>query len=310
VLLFDETDQWIAGCAGSHATDGFVPTGERVDGAPVHWTAPSLQLKHQTLSYDAVKLAMVAATGSYPSADGDVLPILILQDWPTLHKNHPGFVGAHLEEWLGVFVHEAFHARQLWQPRVHVLYKQLASHGTAVPEGLAAFYNANEGFRSAIERECAVMVKALDDPKLDSHIARRALAEWLSLRDQRGAAFAHVMGTAMPEFDPWSMDGFETFVEGTARYVEARFVTSGGHDVDELLASDPTYTHFASSRGKRPTQIKGLQLGPKYFYAVGMYVAFLLDVAEPDWKAHVFDDDGLLVSEARRVAAGGATAAK
>lgn len=94
------------------------------------------------------------------------------------------------------------------------------------------------------------------------------------------------------------------FLEGTARYVEAGFLTAPDDLSIQGLAAEPTFKSFAASKGKRASQLAGLgTLGSKYFYTLGMYLCLLLDRADPSWTTKLFDSDGLLLAQVERVAA-------
>jgi hypothetical protein len=101
------------------------------------------------------------------------------------------------------------------------------------------------------------------------------------------------------------MDAFYTFLEGTARYVGARFLVTPPSAIATRLDGEPTFGRFAATAGKPVTELPGLgRGGSKYVYAMGMYLSFLLDRAAPTWKARVMEDEGLLVGVVARVAKG------
>lgn len=109
------------------------------------------------------------------------------------------------------------------------------------------------------------------------------------------------METAFPR--PWQMDGFETFLEGSARYVEAKFLITPSKRSFERLNHEPTFQKFTASAGKRPSELPGLgNLGSKYFYSLGMSLCVLLDVADPKWKTKLFEDDRPLLAQVERAA--------
>lgn len=104
----------------------------------------------------------------------------------------------------------------------------------------------------------------------------------------------------MPDGAPVAADEFAMFVEGTARYVEARFLIDPPAAADALEA-EPTFERFARTRGRRASELPGLSgIGRRYFYSLGMYLCFLLDVANPTWKSEIFSDDRLLVAAVER----------
>lgn len=307
LLTFNETEEWLIGCPEMSGQAGFAETGEVWQGKRILWNPKSLTLSDQHLPYEKVKMAIVGTVGRHTRDDADKTadPVLMVQDWAALHKNHPGFQQSGVEEWLGIFVHEAFHARQIWHPRVqHLTARWSRQNPPATANELLAFFNGNEAFRAALGKEMEVLTAATNDPQLAPAQAKAALAQWLGLYRQREKNFADAMETALPGKDVWFMDGFETFLEGTARYVEARFLMSPLPQTVDLLKAEPTSMSFASSLGKRPSQLPGLgKLGQKYFYAIGMHLSFVLDAADPTWKVKLFDSERLLIGQVERVVA-------
>lgn len=305
VLVFNETEEWLVGCPEMAGTSGFVASSERWREGAVLWNPRSFVLSDKFVPYDQVKLGLVGRIGNYTKeSKGERVerPVLMLQEWDALHKNHPGFQQSNIEEWLGIFVHEAFHGHQLFHPRVRAVVKAMSSgKALAAPEELAAFYKQNEAFQKAVRAEYDALRGAADDPKLDAARAKQALSSWLSLYRARQQSFEPALEQALPGKQAWAMDGFETFLEGTARYVEARFLIAPNEAAFGALASEPTFRQFAASKGKRPSELEGLgNLGSKYFYSLGMYVCLLLDVADPAWKSTLFESDGLLIAQVER----------
>lgn len=298
VLVFNETEEWLTGCPGVAGTSGFAATDERWRGEPILWNGKSLMTSDTFMPYEQIKLGLVGSVANYTSEIGQ-RPVLLLQEWDALHKNHPAFQQSNIEEWLGVFVHEAFHAHQLYHPRVRAVVSAMTSQKTlASAEELADFYKQNPAFQASVKKEYELLREALDDSKLDATKARQTLAKWLALYRQRQTTFEPLLEQQLPGKQAWLMDGFETFLEGSARYVEARFLIAPTEDSFTRLSDEPTFKNFAASKGKRPSELQGLgNIGPKYFYALGMYLCFLLDVAEPTWKSTLFSSDGLLIDQ-------------
>jgi hypothetical protein len=309
VLVFNETEEWLVGCPDLAGKSGFSATDERWRDQPVLWNGKSFVLSDKFVPYEQIKLSMVGTVGNYTKdSDGEQSqrPVLMLQEWDALHKNHPGFQQSNIEEWLGVFVHEAFHAHQLYHPRVRALVKAMNSeNGLATAEELAGFYKQNAAFKEAVKKEYDLLRAAGDDAKLNPAKARRTLAKWLTLYRARQTSFEPALEQAFPGKKAWMMDGFETFLEGSARYVEARFLIAPTESSFAQLSDEPTFKGFVVSKGKRPSELPGLgNIGAKYFYSLGMYLCFVLDVADPSWKSTLFSSDGLLVEQVARSAAG------
>ncbi len=302
-LLFSERDEWLAGCQMPGQPAGFTATGETYLAQPVLWNPSPLTLGATTTPYAQAGLSTVGTVATQKrESDGVQTPVLVLQDWDALHAHHPGFQSSGIEEWLGITVHEAFHAHQMWQPRVRALIDGWKDKGPATANELMAFGKANPDFRAAVDQEIDALRLATDAAP-DARAARAALGRWLTQRQARKAAFEAKMEAALPGKRAWEMDGFYTFLEGTARYVEASFLMAPSPETRQALAEEPTFAGFTTTAGKKPTQLPGLSGGgSKYFYAVGMYLCFLLDRADPGWKGHLFDTDGLLLDEVERVA--------
>ena len=307
LLVFSESEEWMVGCPEMAGSAGFLPTLEKYQGSDVLWNPKSFFVGGRHQPYEQVKLSLVGTVGKYTNeTDKTDRPVLMIQEWDALHKNHPGFQKSNIEEWLGVFVHEAFHAHQMWQPRVRQMIQRWAQEKPATPEDLASFYKQNAGFKAAIGKEFELLRAASDDEKSDAKKAAKALADWLVLYRARQKTFGSALESTLPGKQAWMMDGFEMFLEGSARYVEVGFLTNPGEESLQTLSAEPTFQNFASSKGKRASQVEGLgNIGSKYFYALGMYLCLLLDRADPTWKEHLFESDGLLLARVERVATGG-----
>jgi hypothetical protein len=279
LLLFNETEEWLIGCSGELGRSGFKSTGESWRGRAILWNPNSLQVSGKLLPYEQIKLGMVGTVGTHGDGTGEQNPVLIVQEWDALHKNHPAFQSSPVQEWLGIFVHEAFHARQMWHPRVRKIVKRWEEEKPPVTaKELSSFYDGNEAFRAALREEFELLKRATDDPDLSAASARKTLGLWLKLYRKRERSFRTAMDAAYPGRDSWFIDGFETFLEGAARYVEARFLMS------------------QSALKRRPSQLPGLgKMGSEYFYALGMHLCFVLDAADPGWKNHAFDSDRFLI---------------
>lgn len=281
-LVFDAEGQWLAGCTMKGRPPGFVATGETVLAEPVLWKPKSLALGDSVVPWEKAKMAVVGTVASQTNAEGATFPVLVLQDWDALHAHHPGFVDAPMVEWLGVAVHEAFHAHQLFHPSIRARTEAWRGRTIATVDDLAAFYTTNGDYRRAVDEELAVLRSATAAEGTPAE-AREALAHWARLRERRKATFGAALEAAHPGKEAWEVDGFMTFLEGTARYVEARFLA-------DTTSERPAYARSGLSGGSK-----------RYVYALGMYVAFLLDRASPGWKARILDDRAPLLDEVTRI---------
>lgn len=299
LLLFNDREEWLVGCNGFEMPE-FQPTGQRFLDANVLWLNKSFYVSGKLIPYENVKMNLVGTVGSYKASDGVDRPVLILQEWDVLRAHHPGFLDSPLEEWLAVFVHEAFHARQMWHPAVQKKLQTWVQSPVVSAQDLMTFYKQNSGFQAHIKKEYLLLSGATDRPDLTATEARSVLKKWFALYQARQKMFSGEMEKAFPGRKAWEMDGFYTFIEGTARYVEAQYLMAGVPGYPELV-SDATFKNFASSRGKKPSQLAGLgNIGSKYFYSLGMHLSFLLDRARPDWKKGVFTNGDFLLGEIKK----------
>ena len=304
LLLFAERDEWLLGCEDLFTNDGFIPTGETRDAQIVRWNRRSFLFDGKLRPYDDIKLTLVAQVVRYADEKAQVdRPVLVMQEWDALHAHHPGFQHDSLEFWLASFVHESFHSQQGRYARVRAMSDRDRAGGLAGPKDLEAFYRQNAGFRAAVTSEYDLLRAASTDPALDAAKAKAALGAWLALSRQRAATFAAALERAYPGQHALEKERYLIFLEGSARYVEASFLTHPADATIAPLASEPTFQRFAASRGRQPAELPGLgNLGANYFYTLGMYLCLLLDHADPGWKQHLFDDDGFLVAAVERAA--------
>lgn len=285
-LTFSDRDQWLVGCE-LESTPGFRPTGESVLGRPVLWSPDPVTFGGKHAPYEQVKLGLVGTVAESDRGDGTSTPVLVVQDWETLHAHHPGFTTSAVDEWYGIAIHEAFHAHQMWHPRIRTRLDAWKKEQLASSEDLGKVYAENAVCKRAIDDEIEMLRKATASAR-DAARAKTALLEWLARREARRAKLEPALERALPGKRGWEMDGFLTFLEGTARYVEASF-----------LLSTPAGARLT------PTTLPGLSNGgAKYVYVIGMYVSFLLDRADPTWKARIFDNDELLIGAAKAVSGG------
>lgn len=223
LLIFSDREEWLIGCEGVNAPQ-FSPTGQTLRGAPVLWLNQSLYVAGNLMPYEKIKMNLVGTVGTYNLKDGESKPVLILQDWDVLRANHPGFTDSALEEWLAVFVHEAFHARQMWRPEVQKKLTAWSQTPIASPQELMGFYKQNSEFQEYIKNEHRLLTQATDRAELSAAQAKVALRKWMKMYETRRQKFAAPLEAAFPKKKALEMDAFLTFIEGTARYVEARYL--------------------------------------------------------------------------------------
>ena len=303
LIVFGERGQWLLGCEALFARDGYVPTGERLEDQLVRWSPRSVVFNGTFRPYANVKASLVGLTVRFSDdRTGADRSVLVLHDWEDLHRHNPPFRDEPLELWFASFVHESFHAYQAGQPRMATAPIR-RDRKLAGPYDLAAFYLANTEFRAAVGAEYYRLRDSSLQVGGDRAAARTALAAWLDEFRARQARFAPALEAALPGQQALPVERFLLFHEGSARYVEAKFLSD---PAPEALAirDEPDFRGFTATRGRHPADIAGLgALGKHYYYALGMYVCLLLDVADPDWKARLFTDDDFLVAAVERAVA-------
>lgn len=305
LIVFGERGQWLLGCEALFTRDGYLPTGERLADQLVRWSPRSFVLDGKVRAYADLKGFLVGMTvGFSDDRSGTERPILVIHDWEDLHRNNPPFRNETLEFWFATFVHESFHAYQARQPGMDTApTRRDRQDRLATPQDLAAFYLADAGFRAAVAAEHQALREASLAVGRDRGAARAALAGWLDRFRRRQGQFGPALEVALPGRQALAVERFLLFHEGSARYVEARFLSDP--PAAAATVRDPDFHGFTATRGRQPAHIAGLGgLGKNYFYSLGMYLCLLLDVAEPDWKARLFTDDDFLVAAVERAVAG------
>jgi hypothetical protein len=292
--------QWVLGCEALFARDGYRPTGERLRDQLVRWSPRSFVFNGGFRPYARLETWMVGWTVGLADR-GAERSVLVMHDWEDLHRNNPPFRDQPLELWFASFLHESFHAYQAEQPGMASAPTR-RDRKLAGPFDLAAFYLANPDFRAAVTAE----YQLLRDASLkggDRAAARAALAAWLDLFRERQGRFGPALEAVLPGREALVVERFLLFHEGSARYVEAKFL-SDPPPAALAIHDEPDFRGFAATRGVPPAQIAGIgTLGKSYFYPLGMYLCLLLDIADPDWKARLFTDDDFLIAAVERAIA-------
>lgn len=259
VLVFDETTEWLLHCPAA-PTDDFTPTGQTFLGLPV-FSAPSLTLGGPATPYEKAKMLV-----------GTVRPLKLVDA-----------------------KHEYFHGYQLFHPTIQA---ELPTWTPSMSrDNLAPFYKRDAAYQEAVKKEFAGLQAAIA-AKPDQLAARAALKAWRELYAVRLERFGPVLQTDKPGSALAKVDGFVTFLEGVARYVETRFLVEETLHSSVDLKGDSRFRGFADFTGHPLTAVEGRSaLGSEYFYGIGMYVCFLLDAARPEWKRTVMASPRLLVGE-------------
>lgn len=173
-------------------------------------------------------------------------------------------------------------------------------NGTLDPAVLERLFKEDDAYRKLVEAEYQVLVAAAArDAALTVDDARRALATWRTANDARRAHLEEKGGAALIR-----ADAAFTYIEGTGRYTEVKFLSEPRLHPARPLTGDPQFRGFASF--PQAQGYEGLvqrKLGARYYYAIGMHLALVLDRAQPDWKASVADTPEWIVGLARGQAA-------
>ncbi|MET0409950.1 MAG: hypothetical protein ABW217_01575 [Polyangiaceae bacterium] len=304
VLLIAPHVQWIVNCL--EAPDEFAAVGEPLLGRPVYARdSDTIEAGGQSVPSTAF-IGAVPATADVPvpgsatkGLTGET-PWIIASTLDGLIGTHPAFgKGTPTEEWLGVFLHEFFHTRQFMLPSFRSALVALKT-GKVDSVALEKLFKEDASYRALVEREYAVLsAAAARDAALTVGAAREALQSWSSLYAERRARLHKLGGDAFVR-----ADAMLTYAEGTARYVEAMFLSDARFHSSLPLESDPHYESFRRSSAKPGYQGLALrELGPRYVYALGMHLALVLDRADPTWKKRVSEEPEWIVSLARAAAA-------
>jgi hypothetical protein len=300
VLLIAPKTQWIVNCL--EAPDEFATVGEPLLGRPVYARdSDTIQAGGQSVPSTAF-ISAVPATADVPvpgsatkGLTGET-PWIIASSLDGLIGNHPAFgKGTPTEEWLGVFLHEFFHTRQFLLPSFRSALVELKT-GKVDAVALEKLFQEDASYRALVEHEYGVLsAAAARDAALSPEAARVALQSWSSMYAERRAQLHKLGGDALVRADVML-----TYVEGTARYAEAKFLSEARFHSSLSLEADPHYESFRRFTAKPGYQGLALRaLGPRYVYALGMHLALVLDRADPTWKKRVSEEPEWLVSLAR-----------
>jgi hypothetical protein len=303
VLLIAPQVQWIVNCPT--APESFAQVGEPLLGRPVYASASdTIESGGQQVPSSAFIAAMPATAdvplpGDSTKGLAPETPWIIASSLDGLIGAHPAFgEGTSTEEWLSIFLHEFFHTRQFLLPSFRPMLVEMKS-GKVDAGALESLFKSDAGYRALVEREYAALAAAAArDAALTPDAARDVLQSWSWMYAERRAQLQKLGGEAFVRADL-----VLTYVEGTARYVEAAFMSDTRFHSALPLGADPHYQDFRAAAA-RPGYLGLVQrkLGPRYYYAVGMHLALVLDRADPTWKKRVSEDPEWIVSLARAAA--------
>jgi hypothetical protein len=301
LIVCGERGQWLLGCESLFERDGYVPTGERLADQLVRWSPRSFAFNGTVRKYADLRASLIGLMVRFSDA-GTERSVLVMHDWEDLHRHNPPFRDQPLEFWFASFLHESFHAYQAGQPGMAGA-PMLRDRRLARPADLAAFYRENADFRAAVAAEHQLLRDSSLRVGADGAAARAALSAWLDQFRGRQGRFGPALEAALPGQQALAVERFLLFHEGSARYVEARFLSDPAAAA-LAIRDEPDFRGFTATRGQHPAHIAGIGgLGKYYFYSLGMYLCLLLDVADPDWKARLFTDDEFLLAAVERAVA-------
>jgi hypothetical protein len=300
VLLIAPHVQWVVNCPT--APESFAQVGEPLLGRPVYASASdTIESGGQSVPSTAF-IAAIPATADVP-LPGDSTKGLARETPWIIASSLDGLIGAHpafgkdtsTEEWLSVFLHEFFHTRQFLLPSFRPMLVEMKS-GNIDAGALERLFKDDAGYRALVEREyAALQAAAARDAALTPEAAREVLQSWSSMYTERRAQLQKLGGEPFVRADL-----VLTYVEGTARYVEAAFLRDGRFHSSLPLRADPHYQDFRPFSAKPGYQgLVQRKLGARYYYAIGMHLALVLDRADPTWKKRVSEAPEWIVSLAR-----------
>jgi hypothetical protein len=305
MLVYDARGEWFFGEARD--LRGFYRTGQKLNGVPITYAEPSLFLTQEVKPYATIRrhpnwLGRIGWRDFDPdSRYSRTAPMMILQELAIAMENH------HIEsteEWIGIYVHECFHVFQQQFADVSraLRIEEDEKRDREVLEELAE----TPDYRKALIEEFNILNDAATEATTKK-FARHTLKRWLILRNARVRGFQKRFERAGGKRDLDNIDMTLTSVEGTARYVETRYLADPDAFVDEegRLNRDPQARQYltdeAIATGTKPSRSPirsprystGLTF---YIYTFGDLAARLLDIADEDWKRKVFTRSNLLLA--------------
>lgn len=296
VLIYDAGGEWFFG--QSQDLRGFFRTGQTVNGMPVTYAQPSLYLTGEVKPYARIrKQSGWLGRIGWRDFDADTNrkrsePMMIMQELETALENHRALQST--EDWIGVCVHECFHVFQHSFSDVkkasQIEWEEKGDRD--VLEGLSQ----DGGLRSAIAEEFGLLSGVIDETTTPQ-AAKKRLKRWYEARERRVKDFQKIFEYAGGKGSLDRIDMALLTAEGTATYVENRYLTTAEAYRDPSLESDPRSLQFSGegARTRETTRSIVYKSAGNYFYSIGDLISRLLDIADPKWKAKVFDRRRLLI---------------
>jgi hypothetical protein len=299
VLVFGAEREFVFQCPRLAGVSGFADTHATFGNAPV-WTAPTFVLPGQSFPFEKVKMVVGRAGGSVrlPNAGGEPTPspFFLVQDLDSLHAHHPAFTDTNAEDWTAIFVHEYFHVFQFGQPGVASFVKEWPKDWAQRDDHSKLWKDTSE-YRDAVEAEVAILKGGLAPAARST--SKTILAKWLVARDKRMKTWKSAFEKASGKAGFEETDGFFTFLEGTARYLEVRFLCDKGLDRPDMTG-DPSFKRFEAFARCSLTKVAGRdRTSGDFHYQLGMLVSAHLDAVNVGWRETMFARPGFLIGEAR-----------
>jgi hypothetical protein len=266
-----------------HAGGGFESAGRSVSPAELLATTPA-----------AAQVPAGGASHALPGAK----PWLVVGSLEALTRFHPAFEHATTEAWVSVVMHELVHTHQLRAAGSERFLDAIVA-GKRTPDALTALFGSDQRFRTLIEREYALLVRAAQQPADDKRAAKQGLARWLAHYQQRTISLHDHPNAEQLIAD----DALFSYIEGVARYVESQFLAEPSLQPQTSLATDPRFDQYAQFRDRGYAGSPNRQLDQHYFYAIGYHLCVLLDRVDSSWRTRVHSRDRFLYDLVRDVAA-------
>jgi hypothetical protein len=277
-LVFDEQSQWLVGCA-AEGLAGFVRTGERQAGAPIFTPLQSLTLDTTHVPYEQAKMLAGQPASFRKSTDAGVeeRPLLLTQDLESLARSHPGFQkDASTEEWLGIFVPRV--------PCTRTSSRTPRCGPSPAPSSGRDDRRAAAAARLEPERSPR---RSTQESKPPRRLRRRGSGRGRGEAGARGVVGAS-SGAPQPVLrrsPGWRARrrrGALSLRRGDGSVHRGAVPPRGAAAASALQGVDARFTGFQAWRDKPVSRLPGLSGGgDRYFYAMGMYLSFLLITSTP-----------------------------
>ncbi|WP_111599258.1 hypothetical protein [Chitinophaga skermanii] len=189
------------------------------------------------------------------------------------------------EDWAAMVAHEYFHGFQFQHKNIRDFVREEMAN-TMTADSIHAFYTDVDWFKQSIDKENALLLKALQVSTRDS--VEKCLLAFRITREQRREEFQRTY-----EYDIAMYEDYFEKVEGSARYMEFAVLNSYAQQpaADQLAQVDTLFHHYNDYKNfdfhKEPWLFK-TQRSAKYFYATGFNQLRVLDKLKINYKKAFF----------------------